>query len=100
MEDCGWVVQHLDCSMEHYPEYSVALDSAFVAVVFAAEPAEAGPESVVELVEDGLGSVVGLAEVGLGIVVALAEVDPGTAAEAVAILAFDTVVVLGTAAVD
>lgn len=99
MEDCGWVVQHLDCSTERYPEYSVALDSvAFVAVAFAAEPAEAGPESVVELAEDDLGSVVGLAEADLGIVVALAEVEPGTVAEAVARLSL--VVVLGTAAVD
>jgi len=54
VEDCGWLVQYLDCSMEHYPGYSVALDSAFV-VVFA-EPAEADPESVGP-VEAGFGIV-------------------------------------------
>jgi len=64
--------------MEHYPEYSVALDSAFV-VVFAELAEAVGP------VEAGLGFV-GPAEVGFGIVAALVE--------AVAVLALDIVVVV------
>jgi len=80
VEDCDWLVQYLDCSMEHYSEYSVALDSAFV-VVFA-EPVEADP---VGSVEAGLGFV-GPAEVGFEIVAALAE--------AVAVLVLDIVVVV------
>lgn len=96
----------------------MALDSVFVAVVFAVElaevgpgfvvgPAEAGPGFVVGLVEAGPGFVVGSAEVDHGIVAVLAEVGLGSAAEAVepgteavAVLALDTAVaVLGTVAV-
>lgn len=50
VEDGGCLQQHVDCcSTERYPEYFVALDSVFVAVVFAAE---VGPEAVVVLVLD------------------------------------------------
>lgn len=50
LEDCGWIVQLLDCLTGHYPEYFVALDSAFV-VAFAADSVEVGPEVVVGLDE-------------------------------------------------
>lgn len=37
MED-GCLQQHVDCSTERCPEYFVALDSVFVAVVFVVDP--------------------------------------------------------------
>lgn len=107
MEDCGWVVQLLDCSSEHYPEYSVALDSAFVVaffVAFAVDPVEVDLEIVVGLAEAGPGIVVESAEAGSEIVAESAEavhgivaepaVAAGTVAEpgnAAAVLALDTV---------
>lgn len=75
----------------------MALDSAFVAVVFVVEPAEAGSGSVVEPAEAGSGSVVGLAEAGS--VVGPAEAGLGSVVLGIAVLAvlvLDTVAVPGT----
>lgn len=92
-------MQLLDCSMGHYPEYSVALDSAFVVafvVAFAADSVEVGVEIVVGLAEVGPGIVAEPAEVGPEIVAEPAVAGPDTVAEpgnAAAVLALDTVAV-------
>lgn len=92
-------MQHFDYLTERYPEYFVALDFAFVAVVFAEADsgsvvglAEVGSESV-ELAEAGLG-IVALAAIGLKTeagTVAAAESDQDNVAEVVE-LAVDRVV--------
>lgn len=80
-------MQYFDYLTERYPEYFVALDSAFV-VVFAAEFAEADSGSVAGPAEAGSEYVVEFAEADLGIV-ALAAIDLRTEAGTVAAVESD-----------